>query len=55
MVGIGEALLRDDVAVATHRLDHLVQVGRLVVGDEEDAGAAGALQWLEDGAGIPTP
>ena len=46
-IGIGEHLLGDHVTVATDRLDHLVEVGRLVTGHEEHAGAARALQRLE--------
>ena len=38
-LGLGQDLLGDDVAVAAERLDHLVEVGRLVVGHEEHAGA----------------
>ena len=47
VVGVGQRLLGDDVAVAADRLDHLVEVGRLVARHEEHAAAAGALQRLE--------
>ena len=49
LVGVGQDLLCDDVAVATDRLDHLVEVGRLVARHEEHAAAPGALQRLEHG------
>src|SRR5690606_41721658 len=42
-------LLGDDVAVAGDGLDDLAEVGRLLLVDEEDAAAAGALEWFEDG------
>jgi hypothetical protein len=38
--GVGEELLGDDVAVASDGFDHLVEVGRLVAGHQEDAAAA---------------
>ena len=47
----GEDLLSDDVAVASDGLDHLVEIRRLVVGDEEDARATRSLQRFEHCAG----
>lgn len=43
----GQVLLRHHIAVAGNRLDDLVQVGRLLVVDQEDTAAARALQRLE--------
>ena len=44
----GEVLLRDHEPVAADGVDHLVEVGDVVGSNEEHAGAARALQRLQD-------
>src|SRR5690606_35216161 len=43
-----EVLLCDDKAVTTYGVDHLVQVRVVVRADQEHAGTARPLQWLEN-------
>src|SRR5215203_366132 len=47
--GVRQLLLGDDVPVAQERLDDLAEIGRLVVGDEEDPAATGTLEGLQHG------
>src|SRR5262249_42265637 len=44
----GQVLLGNDIAIAAHGLDHLIEVSQVVLANQKYALAAGTLQRLND-------